>query len=55
MSDPIETSARGLNLEDLEVEELVVAELNEETEGHPENLASSYFNCTDATLPDGTY
>ena len=50
MSDPKHLSAENsLNLEDLEIEQLVVAELNEETEAHPENLASCYFNCTEAS------
>jgi hypothetical protein len=38
-----------LHLEDLEIEEIVPVELHEETKAHPENLASTIFNCTDAS------
>lgn len=39
----------SLHLDDLQVEEIVPVELNEEAKGHPENLASTVFNCTDAS------
>ena len=41
----------SLELEDLEIEGIVASELNEETKGHPEGLASCYFCCTSASLP----
>jgi len=43
------TRELSLHLEDLEIEEIVPVELHEETKAHPENLASSYFNCTDVS------
>jgi hypothetical protein len=36
----------SLSLDDIQIEEIVPVELSEDTKGHPENLASSSFNCT---------
>ncbi|HEY2322307.1 MAG TPA: hypothetical protein VGJ82_05515 [Thermoanaerobaculia bacterium] len=36
----------SLSLDDIQIEEIIPVELSEDTKGHPENLASSSFNCT---------
>ncbi len=41
----MEAQTLELDLADLEIEEITPVELNEESKGHAENLASTFFCC----------